>query len=144
MSCWGMMTHRGCLTMRQVSDAAVAGAGGAGGVWTHWCKRAATLARNAFVCTHAVPHCHLQQLTCAVQYTTHRIVCRLFVHTGGEWLPNTAPCMLLLLCMAGGCEGLAYATIEPPPENPMQTIPRNLRAKSRREADYLLRYISCE
>lgn len=40
--------------------------------------------------------------------------------------------------------GLAYAVTESPPANPMQSMPKKLRATSRREADYLLRYIDCE
>lgn len=143
MSCWGMMTHRGCLTTRQVRETAVGRGRGAGGVWTHWCKRAATLVHQGL---------RVPMLSLTVACNSRHVLSNIR-HTGSpadsvctqaEWLSNTVPCVLLLLCMAGRCEGLAYATIEPPPENPMQTIPRNLRAKSRREADYLLRYISCE
>jgi hypothetical protein len=34
--------------------------------------------------------------------------------------------------------------VEQPPEQPLDSIPRRLRAKNRREADYMLRYISRE
>jgi hypothetical protein len=53
-------------------------------------------------------------------------------------------CLLSCLFAVHAAAGLAYAVVEPPPEQPLQTFPKALRANSRREADSMLRYISCK
>lgn len=67
MNCWGMMTHRGCLTTRQVSEAAVGPGEGVLEVYGHnGASEQRPLCIKAFACPMLDSTCQLLRLTVSV------------------------------------------------------------------------------